>query len=227
MIRRHGVFVTGTDTEIGKTLIAKALVRRWVNEGYRTAAMKPVASGCWRTRQGLRNADAECLRTVSNINAAYELVNPYSLLPPVAPHLAAAAAGVTIQLQHILACFEQLVSMSDRIVVEGVGGWLVPLGPDTYVSDLALALGLPVILVVGIRLGCLNHALLTATAMRAAGAPLLGWVANHIDVDVEHSEANIAALRRRLDAPLLGTVRHLQDPDGHDVSRDLSSFSLA
>ncbi len=204
-----GVFVTGTDTEIGKTLFAQALVWHWRRDGLRIAVMKPVASGCRATDAGLRSPDAESLLAVSNVDAPYDTVNPYAFAPAVAPHLAAAQAGVRIQCARIRSCFDELADASDRVVVEGIGGWQVPLGPDSAVADIALSLDLPVVLVVGIRLGCLNHALLTAAAISGAGAELAGWVANHIAAQTDLAKENIDALRARLDAPLWGVIPHL------------------
>ena len=220
-----GVFVTGTDTEIGKTLVAQALVWRWRQDGRRVAVMKPVASGCRTTDAGLRNADAECLRAVSNVDAPYETINPYAFAPAVAPHLAAAQAGVRIERARIRSCFNRLAAVSDCVVVEGVGGWWVPLGPDSTVADVARSLGLPVVLVVGIRLGCLNHALLTAAAISDAGVELVGWAANHIEAHTELATENVDALRARLDAPLWGVIPHLSaDPDPAEVSRYLTAL---
>ncbi len=220
-----GVFVTGTDTEIGKTLFAQALVWRWRQDGRRIAVMKPVASGCRTTDAGLRNTDAERLLAVSNVDAPYETVNPYAFAPAVAPHLAASQAGVRIDCALIRARFDELAAASDRVVVEGVGGWQVPLGTDFAVADVALSLGLPVILVVGIRLGCLNHALLTAAAISSAGAELVGWVANHIQAHTELAMENVDALRARLDAPLWGVIPYLSaDPEPAVVSRYLTDL---
>ncbi len=205
------VFVTGTDTEVGKTVVAEALVRRCVGEGLRIAVMKPVASGCRTTRVGLRNADAERLIAASNVPARYETVNPYAFEAPVAPHLAARRAGVEIEMPRIRACFDELDAAGDGVVVEGVGGWRVPLAGDIDVADLVVSLELPVVLVVGVRLGCLNHALLTADAVRGAGAELFGWVANCIDPEMELASENIESLRARLPGPCLGAIPYLGD----------------
>ncbi len=203
------VFVTGTDTEVGKTVVAEALVRRWVQKGLRIAVMKPVASGCRVTRDGLRSPDAERLIAASNVAAPYETVNPYTFAAPVAPHLAAHRTGIEIDILHIRARFDELAAAGDGMVVEGVGGWQVPLSPTADVADLVLALDLPVIMVVGVRLGCLNHALLTAAAIQNAGAQLVGWVANRIDPDMDLASENIETLRARLPAPCLSVVPYL------------------
>ncbi len=207
----RGVFITGTDTEIGKTVVARLLVEGLVRAGETVAVMKPVAAGCEGTAGGLRNDDAQALMAASNVPADYELVNPYALAPPVSPHLAAAEANVEIDIGHIAACCEALGEKASWTVVEGVGGWCVPLSADATVADMALALKLPVILVVGMRLGCLNHALLTSAAIRASGAPLLGWVANCPGPDDFGLDPCIATLEERLGAPLLAVVPKLEE----------------
>lgn len=220
----RGVFITGTDTEIGKTVVARMLAAALVASGEAVAVMKPVAAGCGRTAAGLRNADAESLMAVSNVDADYGLVNPYPLEPPVSPHLAALEAGVAIDLGRIREAYEALAGRASRVVVEGVGGWCVPLAADAAVEDMALALDLPVVLVVGMRLGCLNHALLTARSIRASGARLCGWVANCPAPDDFGLEACIKTLEKRIEAPLLGVVPRLDDPDSavESVGRDLA-----
>ena len=201
-----GWFVTGTDTGVGKTLVAAGLVAALAEAGYRAVGYKPVASGCEATPDGLRNADALSLRDAASVRLPYEAVNPYAFAPPVAPHLAADEAGVTIDPARLVAGFRELARQADRVVVEGVGGWLVPLGPDYTTADLARELALPVILVVGVRLGFLNHALLTAAAVQAAGLPLAGWVANRIDPHCLRAEDSIQALEKRLNPPRLATL---------------------
>jgi dethiobiotin synthetase len=207
-----GYFVTGTDTEVGKTLISLGLLRRLRDQGHRVAGMKPVASGATLSADGLRNEDALALQRASSQPLDYALVNPYCFEPPVAPHIAAQRAGITIELDRILDAWRRLAARTDRVVVEGVGGWLVPLGTHHTVADLAQALGLPVILVVGLRLGCINHALLTAQSIRRAGVPFAGWVANGLDPAMAEREANIAAIGSRLEAPLLAEVPRLDAP---------------
>ncbi len=221
-----GAFVTGTDTEVGKTVVAGGMVWRWVRDGHRTGVMKPVASGCRHTGSGLRNPDAEALMSLANVDAPYEMVNPYAFVPAIAPHVAAEQTGAEIELPRIRSVFEVLRGGCDRVVVEGVGGWSVPLGASATVADLVLALELPVVLVVGVRLGCLNHALLTAAAIRAAGARLAAWVANQIDRDTACVQENIDALRARLNAPLLGVIPHLSEgPDAARVGNHLALLS--
>ena len=204
----RGVFVTGTDTGVGKTVVAAALLQAFSHAGLKTVGMKPVASGATLTRDGLRNDDALTLQRTANLPRPYPLVNPYVFLPPVAPHIAAAEAGIVIQMQHILRTYQQLCAGSDVVVVEGVGGWQVPLTPTLAVPDMARALALPVVLVVGMRLGCLNHALLTARAIRADGLALTGWVAKDVATDMARRAENLAILEQLLDAPLLADIPH-------------------
>ncbi len=202
----RGLFITGTDTGVGKTRVATGLVRACVRAGLQTVGMKPVASGGVKTPDGLRNEDALALQAAANMPRPYEQVNPYSFEPPIAPHLAAAEAGLIIELPRILSAFTPLCVGADMAVVEGVGGWQVPLSGSFGVPDLARALALPVILVVGLRLGCLNHALLSARAIRDDGLRLAGWVANGIDPQFERREGNLATLKRAIHAPLLADI---------------------
>jgi len=208
---KQGYFITGTDTGVGKTLIATALLQLFNAAGVTTVAMKPVASGCTDTGEGLRNHDALGLMRAASIDCDYDAVNPYAFAPAIAPHIAARQAGVSINMDTLLAGFEDLKAQADVVVVEGVGGWQVPLNDSETMADLAVRLGLPVLLVVGLRLGCLNHALLTADAIRQSGLPLAGWVANTLDAALESPEENIAALAARLPAPCLGVVPCLAD----------------
>lgn len=206
-----GVFVTGTDTEVGKTVVAAGLVRALQQRGVAVHAMKPVAAGCRRTAQGLRNDDAEQLRALLAPMPAYATVNPCALEAAAAPHLVAAEEGRTIPLAALVAAARALAE--ERFtVVEGVGGWRVPLDAHHDVGDLARRIGLPVVLVVGIRLGCLSHALLSAEAIRAEGLPLAGWVACELAPEDARREAQIASLEARLPAPCLGRVPYLADP---------------
>jgi dethiobiotin synthetase len=222
----HGFFVTGTDTGVGKTLMACALLHGFAQQGWRVAGMKPVACGVVRSTRGLINEDVALLRAAGNVEAPLQLVNPYCFEPPIAPHLAAEQAGVTIDLTHIAQAFERLAAAADVVVVEGVGGFCVPLNHSEDSADLAQYLGLPVILVVGMRLGCLNHALLTAHAIRARGLRLAGWIANRIDPAMAAVEENITTLAERLAAPLLGEVEFTLAPDPQRVAvlLDLSNL---
>jgi len=216
----HGVFVTGTDTDCGKTVAAVTLIRQLRAAGVRVGGFKPVAAGAVRRDGELRNDDALALQAASGLETAYHTLNPYCLEPAIAPHLAAAEAGVVIDPSVILAARTELAARCDFLVVEGAGGWRVPLGPRLDIQGLALALGLPVLLVVGLRLGCLNHALLSEQAIRASGAPMLGWVGSQVDPEMPRLSGNIAALRERLDTPCLGVIPHPAAPQS--VQRPLA-----
>lgn len=209
----RGYFVTGTDTGVGKTLVAAALLHAFAARGLRTVGMKPVAAGCeWRDGVAYWD-DVEQLRVAANVDAAQALVNPYRFEPAIAPHIAAAQSGVTIQLDIIARACDALQAQADVVIVEGAGGFRVPLNDHQDMADLARRLSLPVILVVGMRLGCINHALLSAEAIRHAGLPLAGWVANRIDPAMAQFDANLATLQQRLNAPLLGVVPWLDKLD--------------
>jgi dethiobiotin synthetase len=203
------LFVAGTDTGIGKTHAACALLHALQATGLRVTGMKPVASGCVETSRGLRNEDALALRAASSAPLpSYAQSNPVALRDALSPHLAAAHAGVTIALPPLRAAFDALCAGHDAVVVEGVGGWRVPLAPGLFASDMPRQWGLPVILVVGLRLGCLSHALLSAEAIRADGCRLVGWIANRVDPAMEAVEENLATLRELLPAPCLGVLPH-------------------
>jgi dethiobiotin synthetase len=202
-------FVTGTDTEIGKTLISSALLHGLVQEGVQAAGMKPVAAGAEIRGGVMHNDDVDSLAAASNVKLPQELAVPYLLREAVAPHRAAAMEGVQIDGAHILACHAQITELADAVVVEGVGGFRVPLSVHFDTADLAQKLNLPVVLVVGLRLGCINHALLTAEAIVARGLKIAGWVANLVDPQMRQVEATLDALKERLDAPLLGYVPRL------------------
>lgn len=202
----RGVFIAGTDTGIGKTEVATGMVRALVRRGIRVAVMKPIAAGATRTPEGLRNEDALALSAASNVPAPYAEVNPYCLSLPASPHIAARFAGISVDLAVIRRTFEALRARADVTVVEGAGGWLAPIGDRETMADVATTLGLPVVLVVGLRLGCLSHALLTAEAIASRGLRLAGWVANHVLPQFEHAAENLATLERRLPAPLLESV---------------------
>ncbi|WP_447737236.1 dethiobiotin synthase [Rhodanobacter soli] len=203
------VFIAGTDTGIGKTHAACTLLHALRAAGYSVCGMKPVASGCVETADGLRNDDALALQAAgSDANLPYALINPVALRDPLSPHLAAAHDGVKISLSPMHAAFDQLGVGHQRVVVEGVGGWLVPLAPGLFAADIAKQWRLPVILVVGLRLGCLNHALLSARAILADGCHLLGWIGNRVDPAMDAPEENLATLRELLPAPCLGVLPH-------------------
>jgi dethiobiotin synthetase len=186
--------------------------------------MKPVASGCRATREGLRNEDAEALIAASDPAPAYVLCNPFAFEPAIAPHIAAREAGVELSLRPIDAAFREITARTDRIVVEGVGGWAVPLSDSLMQADLVRALALPVVLVVGLRLGCINHTFLTARAIEADGCELVGWIANRIDPEMAFADENLATLRGRLAAPLLGELAF--GADANDAGALIDAVSL-
>jgi dethiobiotin synthetase len=219
----RGFFITGTDTDVGKSWITVGLMAKLQQQGLIVVGMKPVASGCTETADGLRNADALLLQRQGSTAVDYALINPYPFTPAIAPHLAAAQAGQRIKLGKITERFIQLKGMAEYVVVEGVGGWLVPLNEDESVADLAVALQLPVILVVGLRLGCINHALLTAEAIRASGCTLAGWVANTLSNDMPELTQNIHAIETRIGTPLLGVVPHLDHLQPHLIAGALQT----
>lgn len=203
------VFIAGTDTGIGKTHTACTLLHALRAAGHDACGMKPVASGCVETPQGLRNDDALALLAAgADVELPYALVNPVALRDPLSPHLAAAHDGAAITLAPLRAAFEQLAARHSTVVVEGVGGWLVPLAPGLLASDIARQWQLPVILVVGLRLGCLSHALLSARAIAADGCHLLGWIGNRVDPSMDAPEENLDTLRALLPAPCLGVLPH-------------------
>lgn len=222
---KRGYFVTGTDTGVGKTLIASALVHRYAQAGLRAAGMKPVAAGRELIDGRAVYGDVEQLRSAGNVALPPEVANPYAFEPPLAPHIAADRAGVRIELDHIHAAFKQAAEAVDILVVEGIGGFRVPLNEREDTADLALRLGLPVVLVVGMRLGCLNHALLTAESIAARGLNLAGWVANGIDPAMDAWEENLHALQKRLTAPCLGVVSFRENPDFRTVAAVLREMA--
>lgn len=205
-VTSHGLFITGTDTGVGKTRVATALLRAFARRGLRAVGMKPVAAGCERINGALVSEDVVALAAASNVNLPVDLINPYRFQPAIAPHLAAELAGETISLQRIRDAYVALAARTDRVVVEAAGGFLVPLNEHEDFGDLARLLELPVLLVVGMRLGCLNHALLTAEAVQRRGLQFAGWVANRLDAQMPAFEQNVHALRERLGVPLLGTI---------------------
>lgn len=218
----RGWFVTGTDTEVGKTLAACALLHALRARGLRAVGMKPVAAGSVDGPDGARNEDVEALLAASDPAPSRALLNPCLYAEPIAPHIAAQRAGRPIERARMRSAFEALAASADAVVVEGVGGFRVPLGDDWDAADLAVDLALPVVLVVGLRLGCINHALLTAEAIGARGLALAGWIGNRIDPAMLCADENLAALRARLRAPLLGVLPHMRPPDAAAAARHLA-----
>jgi len=222
----NGFFVTGTDTGVGKTWCSTGLLEAFNRQGLTTIAMKPVASGCEHTPAGLRNDDARLLMQTMSTVAEYDEVNPYAFAPAIAPHLAAAEIGVTVEIDNIIEQANQLALRADRIVIEGAGGWLVPLNATQTFADLAIALNLPIVLVVGIRLGCINHTLLSIESIRHSGLPLAGWIANAGTTEAQGCgdiAANIETLSSRISAPLLGTLPHM----GCDASQIANQLDIS
>lgn len=201
-------FVIGTDTNVGKTYVASTLVKHFAAQGLKTIGMKPVASGCeLNEKSELINEDVTALISASNINADLGLINPYRFVPAIAPHIAAEQAGVQIDLAVIQQAYTQLASLADVVVVEGAGGFCVPLNKTQTLADLAVLLNIPMILVVGMRLGCINHALLTVEAIQARRLKLAGWIANEIEPNFTMFDENLNSLQQRIAAPCLSVVR--------------------
>jgi len=203
-------FITGTDTGVGKTLVSCALLQAFAAQGKRVAGFKPVAAGC---DEDGHNDDAKRLRAASNVPASYSQTNPYCFSLPIAPHLAARESGVRVDFARILSAYRELAVQAHEVIVEGVGGFCVPLNGQQDSADLARQLELPVILVVGMRLGCLNHALLTVRAIAEYQLECAGWVANVLDADMPALQENIEALQQRIASPLLGVIPYQAQPD--------------
>lgn len=210
----NGYFITGTSTGVGKTLVSCALLHAFAARDQAVVGMKPVAAGC----ENGRWMDVELLAAASSVTAPREQMNPFALIPPVAPHIAAHQTGVEIDIVIIRKAFLELQKIADIVIVEGIGGFLVPLNEHEDGASMAQALDLPIILVVGMQVGCLNHALLTAQAVRATGLPLAGWVANHIDPQMMAFDKNVLALTQRLYCPLLGVLPFEQNADAKKLS---------
>ena len=221
----NGYFITGTDTECGKTEITLGVMQWLQLQQLNVTGMKPIASGCEVTVDGLRNDDVDRILNQCSHSLTYSQINCYSFQPAIAPHIAAVEAGVDIDFKVIQTVADQLSQQSDRLVVEGVGGWRVPLGHDGALSDLALMLDLPIILVVGLKLGCINHALLTAESIQASGGKLVGWVGNHVDATMSVAAENIQTLRSEIAVPCFGIVQNLAKPTAKQIAKylDLNS----
>jgi len=221
----QGFFITGTDTDIGKTTAARALMQNLKRNGYSVNAFKPVAAGCEQTPNGLRNEDAVKLNALSSINVDYRLVNPYAYEAPIAPHIAAENTLQPIKIDHIKQCYEHIHALADYTIVEGAGGWLVPINEQQTMAHVVKALRLPVLVVVGMKLGCINHSLLTFDAIKQHGCHVAGWIANTLDCNMNSLDDNLAFLKRRLPAPLLATIPYLQSIDDRiDAIFDLQAL---
>lgn len=216
---KKAFFITGTDTDAGKTLVTTGLLVAAKNLGLSTAALKPVAAGCEQTADGLRNSDALQLQAVMTKQFVYEQINPIALQAAIAPHIAAQQEKRSLSSDRLTGFCRSVLNQADVTLVEGAGGWRVPINPRETMADLAKNLQLPVILVVGMRLGCLNHALLTFEAIVRDGLQVAGWVANCVDGDMPVLAENIDSLRVRLLVPCLGVVPHLAEPSAEQAAQ--------
>ena len=224
--QRFSCFVTGTDTEIGKTLVSSAILHTLVSRGVRACGMKPVAAGAEMRDGELHNDDADMLVAASNVHLPRHITTPYMLREACAPHIAAAVEGVAIEAVPIIAAFAEVAAASDAVVVEGVGGFRVPFSDDFDSAQMAEQLNLPVILVVGLRLGCISHALLTIEAIVRRDLVLAGWVVNEIDPDMRFKEENIAALAARIPAPLVGRIPYLEQATAEEAAKFIDLAGL-
>ena len=216
-----GFFITGTDTEVGKTWCSLGLMAKLQQQGKTVLAMKPVASDCAETTAGLRNEDALLLQAQGSTPLDYALINPYAFAPAIAPHIAAEQSGQRIDINTVKQNLERLQQQAEIVIVEGVGGWQVPLNENERVADLARALGLPVILVVGLKLGCINHALLSAESIRTTGCQLAGWIANSINPKMAAMAQNIQAIEARIGTPMLGIIPKQDKLDASAIAASL------
>mgnify|MGYP000353062943 CR=1 FL=1 len=211
-------FVTGTDTDVGKTFVACALLAAAREQGLSTAAIKPIAAGCENGEDGLRNDDALALQAEMSLPLPYQQVNPIAFEPAIAPHIAAAREGKHITVDRLVGfCRGMLMQRADFSVIEGAGGWRVPVNARETLADLAKELNLPVVLVVGMRLGCINHAILTAEAIHRDGLPIAGWVANRVDPDMSCYDENLQTIKQRLPFPCLGEIPWMPGGDAADA----------
>ncbi|MDQ1345233.1 MAG: dethiobiotin synthetase [Pseudomonadota bacterium] len=227
MSMARGIFITGTDTGAGKTVVAAGLVRLLAGQGRRVIGLKPIASGAVETTAGLRNADALALAAESSVHVPYAVTNPYCFEPAIAPHLAAAEAGVPVPLLALKRWYEAASAVAEVAVVEGAGGWRVPLHPEGFLSDLPEQLALGVVLVVGLRLGCLNHARLTLEAIERSGrCRFAGWIGCQVDPDFARLGANLDTLARLLGHPALAVVPHLAEPEPGRTASCLATLAL-
>jgi len=210
---------------VGKTVFSAALIRFLIEAGHKVAGLKPIASGFERVDGRLQNEDVRRLSSAANVALPIERVNRYAFEPAIAPHIAAADAGIALDLHCIVDDLQYAAMMAETVVVEGVGGWLVPLGDEYTIESLAAALELPIILVVGLRLGCLNHAMLTARAIQSTGLPFAGWVANHIDPEFSYLAENLATLDKQMPVPRLFDMPYCDDPEQCVVSQPVLKSS--
>jgi dethiobiotin synthetase len=223
-IMMDALFIAGTDTEVGKTVVSKAILNAVATQGKSTVGYKPVAAGCEQTENGLRNSDALHLQSAATLDVEYDLVNPYALTLPASPHIAAQHDGVKVDYNRLSSVLADHKKNSDFVLIEGAGGWRVPVSEKDCLSTWVKQEKLPVVLVVGIKLGCLSHAMLTAEAIRADGLEVVGWVANRINPGVEHYAEIISMLERKMDAPKIGELPYVPSVKKRDMGQyiDLS-----
>ncbi|GLQ33277.1 dethiobiotin synthase [Litoribrevibacter albus] len=221
-MKRFTAFVTGTDTEVGKTVITAGLLKAFEQQGFSTLGLKPVSAGCDVTDDGLRNEDALLLQKAASVKAAYETVNPVAYEPAIAPHIAAMENGKLLTASGLEGFIRGAMLKPAQVkLIEGAGGWFTPLSYQETLADLVKRLNVPVILVVGMRLGCLNHALLTVAALQTSGLTLAGWVANRVDPEMGRFDENLETLKQMVDAPCLGVVPHLEQASCDQVAQYL------
>ncbi len=219
-------FITGTDTGVGKSLVATALLKLANEQGMATLGLKPVSAGCY-LREGIQvNEDAWELMHASSLKKDYADINPVALREPMAPHIAAQRENVELEAASLIAKCQSQLAEAEFAVIEGAGGWLVPINSNESMADIATGIKAPVILVVGLRLGCINHALLSAAAIHSAGLQLAGWVANQVDPEMAVPEENVQTLLDRLDAPMLGRIPHMENPGTVFAAPHLSLYAL-
>lgn len=222
----RGIFITGTDTDIGKTTVAIGLMDALKKSGLRVAAFKPVSAGCIQTDNGLRNDDAIQLMQLASVELPYDVVNPYAFEPAIAPHIAAAEQNVEMNLETIVQAYQKIAANVDVVIVEGAGGWLVPFNKTQTMADVAQRLQLDIIQVVGIKLGCISHALLTNLAVQACNCKLVGWVANQIEPQTDNTAEIINSIKIRSYAPLLGSVPFCPSASVDDMAATLDVSHL-
>ncbi len=221
---KKGYFITGTDTDVGKTFVTVALMRYFKQQGNTVLGMKPVASGCVAGESGLRNADALLLQEHASKQIDYDVINPYAFVSPVSPHIAASESNQEVEMSVINENFQVLKEQAEIVLVEGVGGWLTPLSQSVDVADLAISFQLPVILVVAIRLGCINHARLSYAAIKASGMTCAGWIANCTEEGMLKQQENIETIAQKIQSPLLGVMPYSKGDAIFELSENIRSF---
>ena len=222
----RGIFITGTDTDVGKTATALGIISALQQKGLTVAAFKPVSAGCAQTENGLRNDDALQLMQQASVELPYDIINPYAFEPAIAPHIAAAEKNIEMSIDTIVQAYEKIAAEVDVVIVEGAGGWLVPFNKTQSMADIACALELDVIQVIGLKLGCLNHALLTSESITAHGLTQTGWVANQCAGNMPYQKENMHSLQHRLPDTFLGMLPHLPQIEPDKVAQHLTVDAL-